>query len=256
MFFTLVSRTIITKIRTPRDYLYIFLIGSVGYVALHWYLHMEKRTGITEKIRSFLYYALVLDIITAGTLLVMYPVKTKEDENTKDTSSNETENKEEVTDEQRRVMMQKMQEAKRLQQQRIREMNAQRNQQLEQNKQAPVMPNTLNDDNNERPQKPVFTPDSNKDDNDTKQQKRNTNDKYKGNEQPKQQVEEEEEDEEIKPSIFTKSSEDVTDQDVSNDKQELEKRATDEKKKGRQKEENIRDTEIPVYEGQKRKASK
>ena len=60
MFYTLVSRTIITKISTSRDYLYIFILGSVLYVLLHWYLHMEERNGIVEKVREYLYYAMVI----------------------------------------------------------------------------------------------------------------------------------------------------------------------------------------------------
>jgi len=117
MFYTLVSRTVITKITTPRDYLYIFLIGSVGYVILHWYLYMEKREGIVEKVREYLYYAMVIDAITAYALMILYPAKTDK-KNLEKTNDNEETQEPPYTAEQRKAILQKMQETRRLQQMR------------------------------------------------------------------------------------------------------------------------------------------
>jgi len=125
MFYTLVSRTIITKITTPRDYLYMFIIGSVGYVVLHWYLHMDKRDGIVEKVREYLYYMMVFDMVTSYVLMTLYPVKSgKPDVNDdeKDENDGKNNNTQPYTPEQRRSLLQKMQEARRLQLSRQKEM--------------------------------------------------------------------------------------------------------------------------------------
>jgi hypothetical protein len=120
MFYTLASRFLITKITSPRDYLYIFLAGSVGYVALHWYLHMDKRNGFTEKIREYLYYTMVIDIITAYTLMTMYPLKSDKKINNEENNQNNAE--QQYTPDQRKALMQRMQEARRLQQMRHKEL--------------------------------------------------------------------------------------------------------------------------------------
>jgi hypothetical protein len=125
MFYTLVSRTIITKITTPRDYLYMFIIGSVGYVVLHWYLHMDKRDGIVEKVREYLYYMMVFDMVTSYVLMTLYPVKSgKPDvsDDEKDENDGKNNNTQPYTPEQRRSLLQKMQEARRLQLLRQKEM--------------------------------------------------------------------------------------------------------------------------------------
>jgi hypothetical protein len=251
MFFTLVSRTVITKIRTPRDYLYIFLIGSVGYVALHWYLHMEKRESIVEKVREYLYYAMVLDIITAWTLMVMYPVKSdKELEEPEEVAKTNEDKPTEYTDEQKRSIMQKMQEAKRLQQQRMKD--------VQQPKSQPPEPEP------DKVTKAVS--------NDTQQPEPVQNASIKENiekqhvQSKAKIVKNEEEDCDVKRSIFSKSTEPGTDEDgsrnVSRDVSREYKEKTDTiakmdvNVKAKQKEENNRDTEIPLYEGKKHKSNK
>lgn len=54
MFFTLVSNTLFRKISTPRDYLYIFVVGAVCYSIVHWYLYSKQQEGIMEKVRQYL----------------------------------------------------------------------------------------------------------------------------------------------------------------------------------------------------------
>lgn len=127
MFYTLVSRTIITKINTSRDYFYIFLLGSVGYVVLHWYLHMEKREGIVEKAREYLYYAMVLDLIIAYVWMMFSPVKSDKKSDSDNDDSNEQKPAEKTyTPEERKMITQRMQEARRLQQLRQKELADQR----------------------------------------------------------------------------------------------------------------------------------
>ena len=122
MFYTLVSRSIITKINTSRDYLYIFLIGSVGYVILHWYLYKEKQEGLAEKIREYLYYTMVFDALITYVLMIMYPVKSEKPiENT-----DENYNEESHTSDQKKMIMQKMQDARRMQQMRQKELSDQK----------------------------------------------------------------------------------------------------------------------------------
>ncbi len=111
MFYTLASKFLITKVSTPRDYLYIFIAGSVGYVILHWYLHMEKQEGIVEKVREYLYYAMVIDVITAYVLITMYPSKSDKENNNEDTQNNEQPR--EYTPEEKKTLMQRMQEGTR-----------------------------------------------------------------------------------------------------------------------------------------------
>src|SRR5579872_245129 len=135
MFYTLVGKAVITKITTPRDYLYIFIIGSIGYVVLHWYLHMDKREGFIEKIRELLYYAMVIDAITA---YMLTPVATPTNENAEISDHNdretpnhnhnnssrnvpETDQQYVLTPEQRKLISMKTQEVKKMQQLRHKE---------------------------------------------------------------------------------------------------------------------------------------
>jgi type IV secretory pathway VirB10-like protein len=230
MFYTLVSRSIITKINTPRDYFYIFLLGSVGYVILHWYLHMEKRDGIIEKVREYLYYAMVIDIITAYVWMVLSPVKTDK----KEDSNDETKNKEQYKDhdenqytpEQKKLIMQKMQEARRLQQIRQKELLDQRA------NEAQELPS-----NN--------------------QQNRNSDDKTpedKKTPEPKKSIFSKSEDSrDSKESEPSEQSENSHHTNAEN-KNDVEKPSSDVVVKGKKKTVNRQDTDIPVYEGQKKRS--
>ena len=228
MFYTLVSRSIITKINTPRDYFYIFLIGSVGYVVLHWYLHMDKRAGIVEKVREYLYYAMVFDVITAYALMMMYPAKadkkiTDNNEESKDSSE------EQYTPEHKKAIMQKMQEARRLQQMR----------------QKQIAEQTCNQTHVQPNEQPINI------------------DKRKVDKYDKEAVDS------GKRSIFTKSEESKESHDTESKSKSDEKKAdqkkekdkstkqssspatkSDIKVKGKNKDLEIQDTEIQVYEGQ------
>lgn len=246
MFYTLVSRSIITKINTPRDYFYIFLIGSVGYVILHWYLHMDKREGIVEKVREYLYYAMVFDAITAYVLMMMYPVKSDkkiqdDNEETEDLSNEETH-----TPEQKKAIMQKMQEARRLQQLRQKQLTEQNS------------PNNVQDRSNDHP-----APQNNQISQEPKYLVKKLGETV--------QDEHKDQGDTGKRSIFTKSDESRESHETESDDQDDEKcevtptakptsntnvksvftkSKSDLKVKGKKKESEIQDTEIQVYEGQ------
>ena len=76
MFYTIVSRILKTD-----NYLHIFIIGSILYVMIHWYLHMEKtRLGLLLVCQKYMYHLMVADFSVACILLKLFPFK-KEDEN-------------------------------------------------------------------------------------------------------------------------------------------------------------------------------
>ena len=213
MFYTLVSRTVVTKINTSRDYFNIFLIGSVGYVILHWYLHMEKRDGIIEKVREYLYYTMVVDVITAYAMMIMYPVKKSDEHNTDDVEESKENDKkkeeEQYTPDQKKAIMQKMQEARRLQQMRHKDMIEQK---------------------------------------ETKETKETKESNVINVDQPKK----EEDNVGEKKSIFTKSEE-SKESNVSSSKEVNEtKKSSSVRIKGKKKESEIEDTEIPVFEDKKK----
>jgi hypothetical protein len=139
MFYTIVSRTIITKVETSRDYLYIFIVGSIGYIALHWYLHIEVKNGIMEKLREYLYYIMVVDMMTAYAMNIFYPVKSGKPIDTQ-LSDDKTDNGKHVqyTPEEQKMIMARMQEARRLQ---LQKENAEQNNNKEVDKnKVSVMP--------------------------------------------------------------------------------------------------------------------
>ena len=78
MFYTIVSRILKTD-----NYLHIFIIGSILYVMIHWYLHMEKtRLGLLLICQKYMYHLMVADFSVACILLKLFPFKKNvEDEN-------------------------------------------------------------------------------------------------------------------------------------------------------------------------------
>jgi hypothetical protein len=273
MFYTLVSRTVITKINSPRDYLYIFLLGSVGYVVLHWYLHMDKREGFTEKIREYLYYAMVIDAITAYVLMVMYPSKSSDKKNDK-TDDNEESKEKEYTPEQKKAILQRMQEARRFQQMRQRALAEQ------EGKRTTGLPVLNQNQSKEQSATPAT--------NESKETKnaKNTNDvcdaKVSNNEKEKEK--DKEANESVRRSIFTKSEESrettetnsnegeqqqndnkVNDAQQSKNKTETNKTKSDPKVecpgatqrvKASKKDSERVDTDIPFFEGNNQKNEK
>lgn len=73
MFYTIASRLI--KTTSPQNNLYVFLVGSVCYIILHWKLHLTAQVGIVEKVKQYLYYAMVADVGIAYALKKFYSKK-------------------------------------------------------------------------------------------------------------------------------------------------------------------------------------
>jgi len=121
MFYTLTNQFLIKNSGGERDFLYLFLIGSAMYVALHWYLHMDEIEGTLGRVKEYLYYLLVLDFVTCVIIFKMSPVKQRVDKE----EENEEEKKELTLDE-KKVILQKMQEARKLQQVRLRDAERER----------------------------------------------------------------------------------------------------------------------------------
>lgn len=235
MFYTLVSRTIITKINTPRDYLYIFLIGSVAYVIIHWYLHMEKREGIVEKAREYLYYLMVFDAIVAYALMMLYPTKDAEKDNDVD-ESNDKENKDEpYTADQKKVIMQKMQEARRLEQLRQKHL-AETQVQAQTQAQTQTQTQEQNVGKSAIPDKP-----QNKESDDVPGKKSIFTKSEDSKESHETEEDDEEDEDEPKPDIKVKGKEKEKEREKPNEK-------IKERVKEKKKESEIEDTEIQVFE--------
>lgn len=96
-----------------RDFLYVFLAGSVMYVALHWYLHLDNRAGIVEHVKRYLYYAMAIDLGVAYVLTRYFAPALQEEDEDKDKEKD----KRQYTDEEKKIMMARMQEARRQQMQ-------------------------------------------------------------------------------------------------------------------------------------------
>lgn len=66
MFYTLVSKLpIISNDKSDKKFFKIFLLGSVLYILLHYFLHLKKRNEIVEKIKKYIYYVIGLDLMFA-----------------------------------------------------------------------------------------------------------------------------------------------------------------------------------------------
>lgn len=247
MFYTLVSRSLITKINSSRDYLNIFLVGSIGYVILHWYLYSEKKEGIMEKIREYLYYLMVVDIITSYVLVTFYPSKsdkkTIESEDQIDVSQPP---QLQLTPEQRQLIMQRMQNSKRLQQQKVKE-----SLQKEEASGNDNIPNSstevvkTNEDTNQNPNlNPNPNPNSNSKQNSTSSEElpKKTKDNSDGDNVPQPT--------QTKKSIFTKSEESRDLVDTDTNESEKSKDTNKNLKIKKKKDTEISDTELPIFNGQ------
>lgn len=111
MFYTLASKLLIKGPVQGREFLFVFLAGSVMYVALHWYLHLDQKTGIVEQVKKYLYYAMAVDLAVAYVMVSFFAPAAK----TEDESDDKPKTKREYTDEEKKAIMARMQEARRQQ---------------------------------------------------------------------------------------------------------------------------------------------
>jgi hypothetical protein len=64
MFYTIASRLpLIGGDKTTKNFLKVFIVGSALYVYTHYYLYSAERIALLEKIKPYLYYVLVLDLV-------------------------------------------------------------------------------------------------------------------------------------------------------------------------------------------------
>ena len=62
MFYIIASRLpLVYSDSTKRKYLKLFILGSIIYLCVHYYLFLEIRTGLLENIKSKLYYVMMID---------------------------------------------------------------------------------------------------------------------------------------------------------------------------------------------------
>ena len=127
MFFTLVSKLLLRGPAKNRDFLLVFILGSVMYVALHWYLHLEQKSGIVEQVKKYLYYTMAVDMIIAYIMVTFFSKQIDEQTDADDNNSNNSNNispnpdenknkpKREYTEEEKMIIMAKMQETRRQQ---------------------------------------------------------------------------------------------------------------------------------------------
>jgi hypothetical protein len=69
MFYIIASRIpLVYSDTTNRKFLKIFILGSLLYICIHYYLHLEVRTGIIDKIKSKLLFVMAGDFAVACAL--------------------------------------------------------------------------------------------------------------------------------------------------------------------------------------------
>ncbi len=70
MFYIISSRIpVIASDNTNRKYFKLFVTGAVVYILLHYYLNRKIQSGITERVRKYIYYMMVIDFSIACVLL-------------------------------------------------------------------------------------------------------------------------------------------------------------------------------------------
>jgi hypothetical protein len=66
MFYTLASRIpLISNSSSDGKFFKIFLVGSLIYILLHYYLYSAERWFVLEKLKTYLYYVMAIDLAVA-----------------------------------------------------------------------------------------------------------------------------------------------------------------------------------------------
>lgn len=106
MFYTLASKLpIISTDKSNKKFFKIFLIGSIIYILIHYYLHIKERNVVLEKLKNYMYYIMGIDLMVAYFLSKF----TKSDETKEDIETN-------YTSDEKEDIMQQLQEYQRLNQ--------------------------------------------------------------------------------------------------------------------------------------------
>lgn len=85
MFYTLAAK--LPVINNNSTFLKIFVLGSVLYILLHYYVHSGERMEFLEKIKSYLYYIMAIDL---GIAFILYKF-TQTSDHADDEKENDTE---------------------------------------------------------------------------------------------------------------------------------------------------------------------
>lgn len=76
MFYTIISRIPhFTNDTSKNKFLKIFIVGSVLYILIHYYLNIQVRAEILEKTKKYVYYILPVDLATTYILCKYYDKK-------------------------------------------------------------------------------------------------------------------------------------------------------------------------------------
>ena len=220
MFYTLASKFLIKKTGNETDYLYIYVVGSVCYILLHWFLYTKNYASDTliGKCVSYFYYIVALDMAVAYTLYQMTSINPKRTNN-EPNNTNNTNNEENsvpsgrfppMSPEQKELFLRRMHEARRFQQ---------------------IQQQMMENQANCRPNVPPETDSSQK------------QDKHAAKQQAKQKDEQQkDEQKEEKKSIFSKS-----DEDTDTEPKQCNGNVCQKRQLKNTKESTLDDTEIPVY---------
>jgi len=88
MFYTITSRLpFILSDNTPRKLFKIFLIGSICYIILHYFLYLKVEGNILLKLRQYIYYIMGADFVLAYLLGKLW--KSSNKYNNQDTQDNQ-----------------------------------------------------------------------------------------------------------------------------------------------------------------------
>lgn len=69
MIYTIISKLpFITSDKSNRRFFKIFVFGSLLYILLHYYLYQKDQEGILDNLKTYIYYALAIDLCLAYAL--------------------------------------------------------------------------------------------------------------------------------------------------------------------------------------------
>lgn len=104
MFYTLISKLPIISNKSNRKFLKVFILGSVLYLLLHYWLYLDARAEFIEKLKGYIYYVMAVDLCVGW----WFSRVSEEDNDDADTEK-------EYTPEQRADIMKSLQEMRKMQ---------------------------------------------------------------------------------------------------------------------------------------------
>jgi hypothetical protein len=124
MFYTIVSRIpFILNDKSNSKLLKIFILGSVLYILLHYWLNRNSRGSLIDKYKGYLYYIMMVDFTVSYFLLKLSkPI----------VETNEEEEEEENSIKQKQLLLNQMQQYKQMEEmQKLQQLQAQQSQDKE-----------------------------------------------------------------------------------------------------------------------------